>query len=107
CTSRHAARAIAESRKRGATRVEIRQKAHDAYYRKYLARAGKTMWLSPACEGSNTYYVNYQGDAAAIRPSTHIEMWWGNKHFPLEDYQYRSSLTASAQLENASLLPTP
>lgn len=92
CTSRHAARAIAESRRRGATRVEIRQEPHDAYFQKYRARAEKTLWLSPACEGSNTYYVNYQGDAAAIRPSTHLEMWWGNKHFPLNDYRY-STLT--------------
>lgn len=88
CTSRHAARAIAEATRRGATRVEIKQAPHDAYYDKYRRRAEKTMWLSPACEGSNTYYVNYQGDAATIRPSTHLEMWWGNKHFPLDDYRY-------------------
>jgi len=88
CTSRHAARAIAESRRRGATRVEIKQQPHDEYYHKYLARAEKTLWLSDACEGSNTYYVNYQGDAAAIRPSTHLEMWWGNKHFPFDHYRY-------------------
>ncbi|MEV0247438.1 NAD(P)/FAD-dependent oxidoreductase [Nocardia sp. NPDC050712] len=92
CTSRHAARAIAESRRRGATRVEIKQEAHDAYYEKYRLRAAKTLWLSDACAGSNTYYVNYQGDAAAIRPSTHLEMWWGNKHFPLDHYRYSRSL---------------
>lgn len=96
CTSRHAARAIAAARDRGATRVEIRQEAHDAYYRKYLSRAEKTMWLSEACEGSNTYYVNYQGDAATIRPSTHIEMWWGNKHFPLDDYRYATLVDVGA-----------
>ncbi|MDO3650682.1 flavin-containing monooxygenase [Nocardia mangyaensis] len=95
CTSRHAARAIAESRRRGATRVEVKQRAHDAYYEKYLRRSEKTLWLSPACEGSNTYYVNYQGDAAAIRPSTHLEMWWGNKHFPLDDYRYGRRLPTS------------
>lgn len=88
CTSRHAARAIAEARRRNATRVEIRQEPHDAYYAKSRRRAEQTMWLSPACEGSNTYYVNYQGDAAAIRPSTHLEMWWGNKHFPFDHYSY-------------------
>ncbi|MBN7303141.1 NAD(P)/FAD-dependent oxidoreductase [Mycobacteroides abscessus subsp. bolletii] len=92
CTSRHAARAIAETRRRNATRVEIKRSAHDAYYEKSRRRAEQTMWLSPACEGSNTYYVNYQGDAAAIRPSTHLEMWWGNKHFPLDHYSYTRSL---------------
>lgn len=96
CTSRHAARAIAEARRRGATRVEVKQEAHDAYYRKYHDRARKTLWLSTACEGSNTYYVNYQGDPAAIRPSTHLEMWWGNKRFPLDNYRYSGRLPVLA-----------
>jgi len=88
CTSRHAVRAIVEARRRAATRVEIKRWAHDAYYEKYRRRGQKTLWLSPACQGSNTYYVTYQGDAATIRPSTHLEMWWGNKHFPLDHYAY-------------------
>jgi cation diffusion facilitator CzcD-associated flavoprotein CzcO len=88
CTSRHAARAIAEAHRRDATRVEVKQPAHDAYYEKYRRRGERTLWLSSACAGSNTYYVNYQGDAATIRPSTHVEMWWGNKHFPLDHYDY-------------------
>lgn len=88
CTSRHAARAIAEARRRGATSVEVTQEAHDAYYQKCLRRAANTLWFSSACEGSNTYYINYQGDAAALRPSTHAEMWWQNKHFPHSHYQY-------------------
>lgn len=92
CTSRHAARAIAESRRRGTTKVEIKQKPHDAYFEKYSNRGARTMWLSPSCAGSNTYYVNYQGDAVTIRPSTHLEMWWGNKHFPLDDYRYSARL---------------
>ncbi len=97
CTSRHAARAISESRRRGATRVEISQEAHNAYYDKYRRRSEKTLWLSEACEGSNTYYVNYQGDAAAIRPSTHLEMWWGNKHFPFDHYNYSRQVTSPAR----------
>ncbi|GAB19770.1 putative flavin-containing monooxygenase [Gordonia effusa NBRC 100432] len=102
CTSRHAARAIAEARRRGATRVEIGQEAHDAYYQKCRARAEKSMWLSSACEGSNTYYVNYQGDAAAIRPSTHFEMWWGNKHFPYSDYRYTAVREVSVPTEESA-----
>lgn len=99
CTSRHAARAIGEARRRGASRVEIRQHAHDVYYEKYRRRAQQTLWLSDACQGSNTYYVNYQGDAAAIRPSTHLEMWWGNKHFPLDHYRYAARVpTARREL---------
>ncbi|WP_307817828.1 flavin-containing monooxygenase [Nocardia acididurans] len=88
CTARHAARAITEARRRGATAVEIKQEPHDAYFRKCLRRGSQTMWLSDACAGSNTYYVNYQGDPAPIRPSTHFEMWWGNKHFPFRHYTF-------------------
>lgn len=97
CTSRHAARAISETRRRAATRVEIKQQPHDAYYAKSRRRAHQTMWVSPVCEGSNTYYVNYQGDPAAIRPSTHFEMWWGNKHFPLDHYTYTSLASSVAR----------
>lgn len=100
CTSRHAARAISEARRRGASRIEIKQEPHDAYYQKSRKRAGQTLWLSSACEGSNTYYVNYQGDAAAIRPSTHLEMWWGNKHFPFDHYAY-SRLIADPNVQTA------
>jgi len=88
CTSRHAARAIAEARRRSATSVEIKPEPHEAYFRKCDRRASQTLWLSDACADSNTYYVNYQGDAAAIRPSTHLEMWWGNKHFPFSHYAF-------------------
>lgn len=88
CTSRHAARAIAEARRRQVTSVEVTQEAHDTYYEKCLSRAAKTMWFSPVCDGSNSYYINYQGDAAALRPSTHAEMWWQNKHFPHSHYHY-------------------
>jgi len=97
CTSRHAARAIAEARRRSATRLEIKREHHDAYYEKSRRRAEQTIWLSSACEGSNTYYVNYQGDAAAIRPSTHLEMWWGNKHFPFDHYKYARLVAAPAR----------
>ncbi|MEV6279686.1 NAD(P)/FAD-dependent oxidoreductase [Nocardia sp. NPDC051832] len=106
CTSRHAARAIGEARRRGATRLEIKQQAHDEYYDKYRQRSEKTLWLSPACAGSNTYYVNYQGDAAAIRPSTHLEMWWGNKYFPLDHYQYARNLSVADALAVPALTMT-
>ena len=101
CTSRHAARAITEAHRRHATRVEVKQSVHDAYYDKYRRRGQRTLWLSSACEGSNTYYVTYQGDAATIRPSTHVEMWWGNKHFPLDHYDVRAHTAGSGSRRRA------
>ncbi len=88
CTSRHAARVITETARRGTTTAEIKQKPHDDYYALCRRRGEGSLWLSGSCAGSNTYYVNYQGDPAPIRLSTHAEMWWGNKHFPLDNYSY-------------------
>ncbi|MFH5229320.1 flavin-containing monooxygenase [Antrihabitans spumae] len=94
CTSRHAARVIVETLRRGETTAEIKQKPHDDYYALCRKRGDGSLWHSGSCAGSNTYYLNYQGDPAPIRLSTHAEMWWGNKHFPLDNYQY--STTASS-----------
>lgn len=88
CTARHARRAITAAHARGATAVEIRQQPHDRYWRKSLERHRRALWLNNDCESSNTYYINTHHDVAAIRPSTHFGMWWGNKHFPLDDYRY-------------------
>lgn len=95
CTSRHAVRAIGAARRRGATAVEIRQEPHERYWNKCLKRGRRTIWLSPRCDGSGTYVVNHHGDAVFIRPSLHWEMWWGNKHFPLDHYTYATALTAA------------
>ncbi|RDI44948.1 flavin-containing monooxygenase [Nocardia mexicana] len=88
CTARHAARAIGTARRRGLRTVEVRQRAHDRYLALCRTRAPRTFWLTPHCADSNTYYVNYQGEAAVMRPTTHMSMWWGNKHFPLRDYSF-------------------
>lgn len=87
-TSAHAARVIAESHRRGATKAEVRQEPHDSYFAHCLERVKRLPLQTPSCAGSNTYYLNYHGDAAPLRPSTHAEMWWQNRHFPLDDYRY-------------------
>lgn len=95
CTSHHAARAIAAARQRGATAVEVRPEPHERYWNKCLLRSRRSIWLSSLCDGSGTYVVNQHGDAVFIRPSLHWEMWWGNKHFPLDHYTYATALTAA------------
>ncbi|WP_067701891.1 flavin-containing monooxygenase [Nocardia jejuensis] len=86
-TSAHLARAIAESKRRGATEIEIRQDVHEEYYRECLRRQEKNFLFTPVCEGSNTYYIDNNGDSP-FRPSTHGEMYWQNRHFDLDVYQY-------------------
>jgi cation diffusion facilitator CzcD-associated flavoprotein CzcO len=87
-TSAHAARVIAAARRRGATRVEIRREPHDEYFRRCSERAARSFLFTETCAGANTYYINYQGDASVLRPSTHAEMWWENRSFPLNNYRY-------------------
>jgi cation diffusion facilitator CzcD-associated flavoprotein CzcO len=87
-TSAHAARVIAATKRKHATSAEIRQAPHDEYFQRCSERAARSFLFTDACEGSNTYYINYQGDASVLRPSTHAEMWWENRFFPLDNYRY-------------------
>lgn len=87
-TGDHAVRVITEARQRGATRVEVKQEPHDRFFADMQKRVAGTPLMTSACGGSNTYYLNHHGDAAAFRPTTVLEMRWANKHFPLSDYRF-------------------
>jgi hypothetical protein len=71
---------------------EIRQKAHDEYFRKCLNRQQQNFLFTPACAGSNTYYLDNHGDSP-FRPSTHGEMYWHNRHYDLDVYHYSAVAT--------------
>lgn len=87
-TSTHAARVIAESRRRGATRAEIRREPHDEYFQRMSARNNNTYLFDLGCAESSTYYINYQGNAPGLRATTQFNMYWTNRHFPLDHYRY-------------------
>ncbi|AYF76791.1 NAD(P)/FAD-dependent oxidoreductase [Nocardia yunnanensis] len=97
-TGDHAIRVITETRHRGATRAEVRQEPHDRFFADMQQRVARTPLVTSACHGSNTYYLNGHGDAAAFRPTTVLEMRWANKHFPLSDYRFTRT---AAQLNGA------
>lgn len=86
-TSAHLSRAIAEAKRRGATVCEIRQEVHDSYFEKCLKRQQRNFLFTSACAGSNTYYLDQNGDSP-FRPSTHGEMYWHNRHYDLDVYRY-------------------
>ena len=88
-TAEHAARVIAHARRRGATYAEVRQGAFDRYVGRCRARQRNSALFNGTCDGSNTYYVNARGESP-LRPSTFAEMWWENRHFPLDNYRYRT-----------------
>jgi cation diffusion facilitator CzcD-associated flavoprotein CzcO len=97
-TAAHAVRVIAEARRRGATSAEIRQLPHDRYVARCRARQQNSPLFTEACATSNTYYVNFQGDSP-LRPSAYAEMWWENRHFPLDHYRYRTRLLAESRAD--------
>ena len=87
-TSAHIARVIANARRRDATHVEVRRGPHDEYFERCQNRSRRSFLFTDTCDGSNTYYINYQGDASILRPSTHAEMYLENRLFPLSNYRY-------------------
>ena len=89
-TTKHAARVIAETGRRGQTTAEIRRGPQDRYVQECRERQSGSPLFGEACATSNTYYVNFQGDSP-LRPSLYAEMWWQNRHFPLSHYRYASA----------------
>ncbi|MEV0295824.1 NAD(P)/FAD-dependent oxidoreductase [Nocardia sp. NPDC050710] len=90
-TADHAVRAIKEGTRRGATVVEVRQSAHDAYHRKVFRRAEAVRYYFNELNGHvPTYYRNSQGDSTYIRPSGFFEARRGNRRFPLDHYRFQT-----------------
>jgi cation diffusion facilitator CzcD-associated flavoprotein CzcO len=85
---RHARRVIAETGRRGATRAEVRQSAHDRYMRWALRRMPDTVFLNGNCTGAHSYYFDEHGDAPWQRPSLVRPARRRSRTFPLDDYSY-------------------
>lgn len=85
----HAVRAIGEARRRGASVIEVRKRAHDAYHARVLARSRNIRYyLNELNGGVRTYYRNSQGDSTYIRPSSYLEALRGARRFPFDDYRF-------------------
>jgi hypothetical protein len=96
-TAAHSVRVIAHAGRLGAATAEIRREPHDRYVERCRARQHRSPLFSDACAGSNTYYINAQGDSP-LRPSTYAEMWWENRHFPLSNYHFETKGADGAAL---------
>ncbi|KAA1416950.1 NAD(P)/FAD-dependent oxidoreductase [Nocardioides humilatus] len=84
----HALRVIKESRRRGATRVEVSQVAQEHWMEKMRARVGHTIFNNPSCAGSNSYYVDEHGDSAVLRPTSTVNAWLAQHRFPFNAYRF-------------------
>jgi hypothetical protein len=74
---------------------------HDEYFQKCLKRQERNFLFTPTCAGSNTYYIDDKGDSP-FRPSTHGEMYWQNRHFDLDIYQYGTGVGSHEDLATVS-----
>lgn len=95
-TTRHAARVIAETSRRGEHTAEIRRGPQDRYVQQCRERQAGSPLFGDTCATSNTYYVNFQGDSP-LRPSLYAEMWWQNRHFPLSHYRFSTAPAVPAK----------
>jgi cation diffusion facilitator CzcD-associated flavoprotein CzcO len=85
----HAVRCITEARRRRATYVAVRQEPHNRNFAAVQRRQRNTLFVNGDCSGSNSYYFDRHGDVPLLRPSSGLALWWRNRHFDLDDYEYR------------------
>ena len=64
---------IAQADADGVTRIEADSAATAKFVKKMRKRVENTVFMSPSCNNSNTYYLNKHGDAPYLRPETIVE----------------------------------
>jgi len=93
--ARHIVRCLTRARETGATEIEVTAAANRRYWESMLGRRDRQVFFSGTCGTANSYYFDAHGDAP-FRPASTPEAAWRSGHFPLEDYRYRRSSTATA-----------
>jgi cation diffusion facilitator CzcD-associated flavoprotein CzcO len=83
----HITRVLKEAHRRGASRVEVSQDAHDAYMRRMWAGRKLSVFNDPSCANANSYYFDQHGDTP-FRPSTSLGVWWRSRRLPMSDYVF-------------------
>lgn len=94
----HAQRVISHARSRGATYAGVREDAYRRFFDEMSAGHEKGLFVTPACDGSNSYYLDRDGKPSAIRPQSSVTARWRAGHFPLRDYDLRVAEHAPAPL---------
>lgn len=89
--TKHAQRVISHARERDATYAAVRQEAHDAYFDEVQNQHRKGLFLDPSCAGSNSYYLDRNGEPSIVRPQSSVTARWRANHFPLSDYELRTA----------------
>jgi cation diffusion facilitator CzcD-associated flavoprotein CzcO len=84
----HILRVIGETRRRGATAVEVKEDAAERWTRFARERLERSLWHTGSCAGSHSYYFDQHGDTPFLRPTSSKQAWRAARTFPLDDYSY-------------------
>ena len=85
--SHHIVRCLKHTRRRGATRIEVRQDANDRYFAEMMRKRHRQIFWQDSCSLANSYYFDKNGDVP-LRPATTMEAHWRSRRFPLRDYEF-------------------
>ncbi|HWE14364.1 MAG TPA: NAD(P)/FAD-dependent oxidoreductase [Solirubrobacteraceae bacterium] len=86
----HIARVLLETRRRGATAVEVREEAAESWTRFAVQRLGRSLWRTGSCQTANSYYFDRHGDTPFLRPTSARQAWHAARSFPLDDYRFET-----------------
>ncbi|MBA0046020.1 NAD(P)/FAD-dependent oxidoreductase [Mycobacteroides sp. LB1] len=82
----HIGRVIREAQRLGATDVEVRAEAADAWTEDARSRYTYSLFQTGNCGTANSYYFDHNGESAYIRPATTQRARQVAQTFPLDDY---------------------
>jgi cation diffusion facilitator CzcD-associated flavoprotein CzcO len=86
--SQHILRVVGEAERRGATAVEVRAEAADAWTAMAEEKLSHSLWREGNCATANSYYFDRHGNTAFLRPTSSRQAFAAAASFPLDDYVY-------------------
>ncbi|OUS26089.1 hypothetical protein A9Q99_19120 [Gammaproteobacteria bacterium 45_16_T64] len=81
-------RCLKKAEKKNKTYIEVKQKAHDRYFRSMVKRSNGTVFKDNACIEANSYYLDRHGDASSPSPYTPAQRWFRVRTSRLSAYQF-------------------
>ena len=84
----HAVRVVAKAVESGAGRVSATDEQTEEFVEKMRKKVRSTVFASPRCAGSNTYYINAQGDSPYLRPTSRVESILSLRKALKDGYEY-------------------
>lgn len=84
----HAVRVIKGAEAVAATRATVKTEAHQRFLTRTRQSVEHTVFKSSGCGGSNTYYLDKNGDAPFLRPTSGMEAWFAHHFVDLANYTF-------------------